>query len=132
MVLTFISDYYITIMETKSAKERFWDSQLEYLNARPLLEEASSELDKEWMQLVINQTETMDPTMLSLKNKNDLPTKKSVLVLFHFFRNLDKSSSKFAIAEKVMAEIDKYWLRSNIPTQTVCWVKKGIMDLNNR
>ena len=85
-------------METKSAKERFWDSQLEYLNSRPFLKEASSELDKEWMELVIAQTETMDPTMLSLKNKNDLPTKNSVLVLYHFFRNLGKKSSRSTIA----------------------------------
>ena len=82
-------------MKTKSAKERFWNSQLEYLNSRPLLKEAGSELDKEWMEMVINEPEMVDPNMHSLANKNDLPTKKSVLILFHFFRNLDRTSSKF-------------------------------------
>ena len=88
-IITFIIQ--IIIMETKSAKERFWNSQLEYLNARPLLNEASSELDKEWMEMVISETESVDPNMLPLANKNDLPTKKSVLVLYHFFRNMDRT-----------------------------------------
>ena len=82
-------------METKSAKERFWNSQLEYLNTRPLLKEASSELDKEWMEMVINNPDMVDPNKLSLTNENDLHTKKSVLALYHFFRNLDRTSSKF-------------------------------------
>ena len=78
-------------METKSAREKFWNSQLEYLNRKPLLEQASAELDTDWMQMVMNDPDKVDPEMLFLKNKQDLPTKKNTLVLFHFFRNLDKS-----------------------------------------
>jgi hypothetical protein len=75
-------------METTSAKERLWKSQLEYLNKRPF------DKEKEWMEMVTNKTETLDLNMLPLVNKNNLPTKKSVLVLYHFFRNLDSTSSK--------------------------------------
>ena len=99
-IITFI--FQIINMETKSAKERFWNSQLEYLNARPLLKEASSELDKEWMEMVINKTDTVDPNILSLVNKNDIPTKKSVIILYHFFRNLDRTSYRFSIAVKLV------------------------------
>ena len=88
-------------METKSAREKFWNSQLEYLNRKPLLEHASAELDTDWMQMVMNDPDKVDPEMLFLKNKQDLPTKKNTLVLFHFFRNLDKSCTKSLIAEKV-------------------------------
>ena len=63
-------------METKSTKEKFWNTHLEYLNARPMLEKASSEMDTDWMKMLLHDPETVDPFMLSLKNKNDLPTKK--------------------------------------------------------
>ena len=118
-------------METKSAREKFWNSQLEYLNRKPLLEQASAELDTDWMQMVMNDPDKVDPEMLFLKNKQDLPTKKNTLVLFHFFRNLDKSCTKSLIAEKVWKEIEKYWLRSNVPTQTVWWTRKEILNLNS-
>ena len=118
-------------METKSAKDKFWKSHLEYLNTRPLLQQASSDLDSDWMKMIIDEQETMDPDKLSLTNKSDLPTKRNILVLFHFFRNNNKQSTKPQIAEKVVDEINKYWLRSNIPTQTKFWIKKGISSLNS-
>jgi hypothetical protein len=52
------------------------------------------------MEMVITHPETVDPYKLSFKNKQDLPSKKNVLDLYHFFRNTDKTSSKFVIAEK--------------------------------
>ena len=85
-------------METKSARDKFWNSQLEYLKGKPLLEQASSELDTDWMQMVLDDPMKVDPEMLFLKNKNDLPTKKNTLVLFHFYRNLDKTFNKSFIA----------------------------------
>ena len=51
--------------------------------------------------MVNNNPDMVDPDKISLTNKNDLPTKKSVLALYHFFRNLDRTSSKFFVAEKV-------------------------------
>ena len=112
-------------METKGAKEKHLNSQLEYLRRKPLLDKASSELDTEWVEKVLNK-ETVDPNTLPLKNKHDLPTQRQVLLVFHIFRNIDRTSKKSVIAEKVRQEIDKYWLHSNIPTQTVWWVIKGI------
>ena len=117
-------------METKASKDKFWKTHLEYLNSRPLLLQASSDLDTDWMQMVIDEHETMDPYKLSLNNKSDLPTKRNILVLFHFFRNIDRMSNKSDIAEKVLAEINKYWPRCNIPTVKKEWIKKGILSLN--
>ena len=118
-------------METKGAKEKHLNAQLEYLRRKPLLDKASSELDTDWVEKVLNK-ETVDPNTLPLKDKHALPTQRQVLLLFHFFRNIDKTSKKSVIAERVRQEIDKYWLHSNIPTQTIWWVIKGMLSLNEK
>ena len=70
-------------MQTKSAKEKFWDDQLEYLNMRPLLGKATTILDLKWMENMSNGVE--DISMLCLKDKQHLPTKESILLIFYFF-----------------------------------------------
>ena len=62
-----------------------------------MLEKASSEMDTVWMQMLINDPDTVDPFMLSLKNNNDLPTKINVLVLFYFFWNIEKSKQSLTL-----------------------------------
>ena len=117
-------------MQTKSATESFMDSQLEYLNGRPLLKTPSIMLDKEWLEMMIKGSENVENTMLSLKDKGNLPNKLSVLILFQLFRNNDKYSNSLVIADKVVKEIKKYWARSNIPIQTNWWIKRSILSLN--
>ena len=78
-------------METKGAKENHLNSQLEYLRRKPLLDKASSELETQRVEKVLNK-ETVDPNTLPLKNKQDLPTQRQVLLLFHFFLNIDRTS----------------------------------------
>ena len=119
-------------METKSSKEKFWNSHLEYLNAKPMLEKASSEMDTDWMQMLLHDPETVDPFMLSLKNKNDLPTKRNVLVHFPFFRNIEKFKAKSHIADRVLKELTKYWQHSNIPIQNDWWIRQGVLSLNKK
>ena len=97
-----------------------------------MLEKASSEMDTDWMQMLLHDPDAVDPFMLSLKNKNDLPTKRNVLVLFHFFRNIEKSKAKSHIADRVLKELTKYWQHSNIPIQTDWWVRQGVLSLNKK
>ena len=52
-------------METKAAKEKNLNSQLEYLKGKPLLYKASSEIDTGWMEMVLNK-ETVDPWKISM------------------------------------------------------------------
>ena len=42
-------------METKTSKEKFLSAKLEFLNSRPLIDQACRELNKEWMELVIRE-----------------------------------------------------------------------------
>ena len=114
-------------METRL---KFWKTQLEYLSAKPLINHGCSDLEPDWMEMVLGGDMT-DHNLLFLKNKSDLPTKNNILVLFHFFRNIDRTSNKSLIADKVIAEVDKYWQRSNIPTQSKIWIKKVIIGLNS-
>ena len=95
-----ISDFRHPIMETKGAKGKRLNSQLEYLRRKPLLDKASSEFDTDWVEKVVNK-ETVDPNTLPLKDKHALPTQRQVLLLFHFFRNIDRTSKKSVIAEKM-------------------------------
>ena len=66
-------------------------------------------------------------TMLPLKDKG---YNLSLLILFQFFRNYDKTSNSSIIFDRVEKEIVKYWERSNILIQTDWWVKRNIMTLN--
>ena len=75
-------------------------------------------LDKEWLEMMIKGSENVENTMLSLKDKGNLPNKLSVLILFQLFRNNDKYSNSVVIADKVVKEIKKYWARSNTHIQT--------------
>ena len=109
-------------METKSVKDRFRKTKLEYLNNKPLLNQGSLDLDQDWVNLVLDGKDTSDPSLLFLKDKGDLPTRKNILVLFHFFRSLDQTSSKSIIADRVYTQVMKYWIRSNIPTQKEFWI----------
>ena len=54
------------------------------------------------MEMVINETDTVHPNILSLANMNDLPSKKSVLILYHFFINLDRPSYRFSIGDVML------------------------------
>ena len=80
-------------MQTKTAPEQFWNDKLDYLNKGPLLGKATSLLDMDWMKNILKNQE--DPNIMSLKDKYNLPTNESVLLLFHFFRNLDKPGYSF-------------------------------------
>ena len=121
-------------MQTKSATEQFWNDKLDYLNKRPLLGKATSLLDMDWMKNILKNQE--DPNIMSLKDKYNLPTNESVLLLFHFFRNLDKpgtvSTKNADIAAKVLVELKKFWERNNIPIQHDWWIKKSILGLNSK
>ena len=119
-------------METKSAKEKYWDELLDYLNRRPLLSKATTILDMEWMEMMSKGSALEDPYMLALQDRRNLPTKECVLLLFHFFRNCDKSSSNAQIADKVLVEIKKFWVHGNIPTQHVWWARRSIVTLNSK
>ena len=72
-------------METKAAKEKYLNTHLQYLKGKPLIGQTSSDLASEWMQMVLNDPDTVDPNTLPLKNTKDLPTGKNVLVLYYFF-----------------------------------------------
>ena len=111
-------------METKSAKEKYWNEHLEYLNRRPLLGKATTMLDMQWMEDRFRDKE--DNIQLCLQNKQQLPTKENVLLIFHFFRNCNKSFKNLEIAAKVLIELKKFWVRSNIPTQQDWWARKCI------
>ena len=118
-------------MQTKSVKEKWWDTQLSSLNKKPLVRKATSVLDFQWMEEILSSSkEVSQISNLSLQDKKNLPTKEDVLLLFHFFRNCDNSKSNSAIAELVFVEINKYWQKSNIPIQTEWWVKKSILSFN--
>ena len=119
-------------METKSAKERYWNDQLEFLNKRPLLGTATTILDMKWMEDVFNNKEEETMDVLCLRDKQHLPNKESILLIFYFFRNKDKSLKNIDIASKVLVEIKKYWAFSNIPTQHDWWAKRCILDLNTK
>ena len=83
-------------------------------------------LDTEWM---VKGPKVKNHTLLSFKDK---VYKLSLLNLFQFFRNYDKtrSSNSSVITDRVEKEIVKYWERSNILTQTDWWVKRNILTLN--
>ena len=103
------------------------------MKTRPLLGQASSLLDIEWVKKMLGDAEEQQDTdMLPLMDRKNLPNKESVLVLFQFFRNMDKTSSSLYIANKVVVEISKYWAHSNIPTIADWRFKKNILDLNSK
>ena len=120
-------------METKSATEKFLNTHLTYLNGRPLLgSQPAAVLDPDWLKIMLDTTKGEDNKYtLSLKDKKNLPNKAGVLVLFQFFRNIDKTSSSSIIADRVVSEINKYWERSNNPTMVDWRVKKNVLGLNS-
>ena len=73
-----------------------------------------------------------DFNLLPLKDKHNLPDKESVLLLYHFFKNINMKLSNSEVAAKVFIELKKYWDKSNVPTQCDWWVKKCILDLNSK
>ena len=62
--------------------------------------------------------------MLSMKDKG---YKLSLLILFQFYRNYDKTSNSSIIFDRVEKEIVKYWEKQQ---QTDWWVKRNILTLN--
>ena len=87
-------------------------------------------LDMQWMEDRFKDKE--DSSQLCLQNKQQLHTKENVLLIFHFFRNCNKSLKNLEIAAKVLIELKKFWVRSNIPTQQDWWARKCIVDLNTK
>ena len=53
-------------MQTKSATEKFWNSQLEYLKTRLLLGQASSLLDIEWMKKMTEAFSKIKPKPIKI------------------------------------------------------------------
>ena len=119
-------------MQTKAAAEKLLNSKLEYLNNRPLIGNGSNRLDVEWMDYMFKDSDLQDFNLLPLKDKHNLPDKESVLLLYHFFKNINMKLSISEVAAKVFIELKKYWDKSNVPTQCDWWVKKCILDLNSK
>ena len=111
-------------------QRRYWNEHLEYLNKQPLLGKATTMLDMQWMEDRFKDKE--DRSQLCLQNKQQLPKKENVLLIFHFFRNCNKSLKNLEIAAKVLIELKKFWVRSNIPTQQDWRARKCIVDLNTK
>ena len=78
-MLQFLS-FRLSSLRQSLLRKEFGIPPLELINTRSLLKETST--DNEWIEMVINQTDTVEPNILPMLSNYDLPTKEIVLVLY--------------------------------------------------
>ena len=95
-----------------------------------MLDNASSDLNQDWLEAIVKDPDKLDESLLPFKERGNLQSTRNVLGLFQCFRNLNPKDPGGVVADKVRDELFKYWEMANVTIQVSWWVKKIITDLN--